>query len=104
MINRWFGPLRLQRWWAALPILLMFHFSSSAVYGQQPAQAASTAANEKPAGQEFALRGQRAAREIKYTDWRKVCFKTPGANMVCRTTISGSWETGQSAVRIDLIE
>jgi invasion protein IalB len=24
--------------------------------------------------------------------------------MVCRTTISGTWETGQSAVRIDLIE
>jgi invasion protein IalB len=24
--------------------------------------------------------------------------------MVCRTTISGAWETGQSAVRIDLIE
>ena len=24
--------------------------------------------------------------------------------MVCRTTISGRWETGQSAVRIDLIE
>jgi invasion protein IalB len=45
-----------------------------------------------------------AAREIKYSDWRKYCFKTPGTNMVCRTTISGTFETGQSAVRIDLIE
>jgi invasion protein IalB len=44
------------------------------------------------------------AREIKYSDWRKVCFKTPGTNTVCRTTISGTFETGQSAVRIDLIE
>jgi invasion protein IalB len=49
-------------------------------------------------------RGERKAREIKYGDWQKYCFKTPGANMVCRTTISGTWETGQSAVRIDLIE
>jgi invasion protein IalB len=53
---------------------------------------------------EFALRGQRDARAIRYSDWQKFCFKTPGANAVCRTTISGKWETGQSAVRIDLIE
>lgn len=49
-------------------------------------------------------RGERKAREIRYGDWQKFCFKTPGSNMVCRTTISGTWETGQSAVRIDLIE
>ena len=50
------------------------------------------------------MRGQRAASEIKYSDWRKICFKTPGTNLVCRTSISGTFETGQSAVRIDLIE
>jgi invasion protein IalB len=49
-------------------------------------------------------RGDRKAREIKYGDWKKYCFKTPGSNMVCRTSISGTWETGQSAVRIDMIE
>jgi invasion protein IalB len=53
---------------------------------------------------EIGQRGERKAREIKYGDWQKFCFKTPGSNMVCRTTISGTWETGQSAVRIDLIE
>jgi invasion protein IalB len=54
---------------------------------------------------EMAPRGERKAREIKYGDWRKVCFKTPGSNMVCRTNISGIWsDTGQSAVRADLIE
>jgi invasion protein IalB len=53
---------------------------------------------------EFIPRGQRMARDIKYGDWRKVCFQTPGTRMVCRTTISGAWETGQSAVRVDLIE
>ena len=50
------------------------------------------------------MRGRRAAREIKYSDWRKFCFKTPGTNMVCRTSITGTFETGQSAVRIDLTE
>ena len=46
----------------------------------------------------------RRMREIKYGDWQKFCFKTPGTNTVCRTTISGTWDTGQSAVRVDLIE
>jgi invasion protein IalB len=53
---------------------------------------------------EVAPRGQRMAREINYGDWRKVCFKTPGTSMVCRTTIAGTWDTGQRAVRADLIE
>jgi invasion protein IalB len=70
-------------------------------YGQQGPT--PVAAGEK-AAPEFALRGQRQARAIKYGDWQKFCFKTPGSAMICRTTISGKWETGQSAVRIDLIE
>ena len=89
---------------AALPILLLLDFDSGAAYGQQTAKPEGPSPNERAPGQEFALRGQRAAREIKYSDWRKFCFKVPGANMVCRTTITGTFETGQSAVRIDLIE
>jgi|SRR6478752_2478433 len=53
---------------------------------------------------EIAARGQRSAREIKYGDWQKFCFKPGGAKMTCRTTISGNWETGQQAVRLDFIE
>jgi invasion protein IalB len=86
-----------------LPILLLLNFGPRAACGQQPAKP-EAAASEKPPGQEFALRGQRAAREIKYSDWRKTCFKTPGTDLVCRTSIAGTFETGQSAVRIDLIE
>ena len=52
----------------------------------------------------IAPRGERMARDIKYGDWRKVCFKPGGASMVCRTSISGAWDTGQIAVRADLIE
>jgi len=89
---------------AALLVLLLLHGSIGPACGQQPSQTNDAQATEKPAGQEFGLRGQRMAREIKYSDRRKFCFKTPGTNMVCRTTISGTFETGQSAVRIDLIE
>ena len=88
---------------AALAFLLMPDLVTAAE-GQKNAQPpGTTAAGDKPQS-EFAPRGQRDARSIKYGDWQKFCFKTPGTNMVCRTTISGTWATGQSAVRIDLIE
>jgi len=83
---------------AGLLILPMFTFSAVAQQSTVPEPA-----NEK-SNPEFSLRGQRDARTITYDDWQKFCFKTPGTNLVCRTTISGTWETGQSAVRIDLIE
>src|ERR1700752_4150798 len=57
----------------------------------------------KPAD-EFAARGQREARAIKYGDWEKLCFKPGGARMVCRTSISGTFETGQTAVRLYVTE
>jgi invasion protein IalB len=86
---------------AALLFLLGPGFVSSPVHAQQTAVPDPTGEKPKP---EFALRGQQDARKIKYGDWQKFCFKTPGTNTVCRTTISGTWETGQSAVRIDLME
>ena len=83
-----------------LAALAMAAFSSPAFVRSAIAQHGAT--GDKP---EMASRGQRKAREIKYGDWQKVCFKTPGSNMVCRTGISGIWsDTGQSAVRVDLIE
>jgi invasion protein IalB len=88
----------------ALLVLLSLDLGLAGANAQQPAKPEGSPPNEKSAGQEFAPRGQRAAREIKYSDWRKTCFKTPGTNMVCRTSIAGTFETGQSAVRIDLIE
>jgi invasion protein IalB len=67
------------------------------------ARAQQVAAPDKPMA-ELAPRGQRTAPAINYGNWEKYCFKTPGSNMVCRTSISGTWDTGQSAVRADLIE
>ncbi|MBR1120977.1 invasion associated locus B family protein [Bradyrhizobium lablabi] len=59
---------------------------------------------KKLAADEFATRGQREARAIKYGAWQKICFKPGGAKMVCRTTIAGTFETGQIAVRIYVVE
>ncbi|MCA1454653.1 invasion associated locus B family protein [Bradyrhizobium sp. BRP22] len=55
-------------------------------------------------GPEIAFRGQREARDIKFGEWQKVCFKPGAAKMVCRTTLSGTFNTGQTAVRVYLTE
>ena len=81
--------------------LLSLPMSNFVAHGQQGTPAEPIDVETK---MEFALRGQREAHAIKYGDWRKFCFQTPGAKTVCRTTISGKWETGQSAVRVDFIE
>ena len=53
---------------------------------------------------EVAKRGQREANDISYGSWQKLCFKAGGAPTLCRTSITGRFATGQTAVRIDLIE
>ena len=56
---------------------------------------------------EIATRGRQPDRPLTYTPWRKVCFKATqeaGSKMVCRTTMNGKWDTGQIALRVDLIE
>ncbi|MFK4486818.1 invasion associated locus B family protein [Bradyrhizobium sp. USDA 336] len=60
------------------------------------------AQSEKPA--EVATRGQRDANDISYGSWQKLCFRAGGAPTLCRTSITGRFPTGQTAVRIDLIE
>jgi invasion protein IalB len=49
-------------------------------------------------------RGHRTATDITYGDWRKLCFKAADAKPLCRTSIAGKFDTGQIAVRVDLIE
>jgi invasion protein IalB len=56
---------------------------------------------------EIATRGRQPDRPLMYAPWRKVCFKAiqeAGSKMVCHTTINGKWDTGQIALRVDLIE
>ena len=91
MIAQPFGRFRSSS--LLLPATLLVLLMSGGLgpgYGQQSSPTDGSQANDKPAGQEFAPRGQRMARAIKYSDWSKSCFKTPGTSMVCRTSISGS--------------
>jgi len=56
------------------------------------------------AAPEMAPRGQREVKDVTYGDWKKLCFKPAGAKMLCRTSITGTFPTGQMAVRLDIIE
>jgi invasion protein IalB len=68
----------------------------------QATAAPKAAQTDKPA--EVATRGQREAKDITYGDWQKFCFKAGGAATLCRTSITGKFPSGQTAVRVDLIE
>jgi invasion protein IalB len=85
-----------------LGITLIFSMIMSAggpTYGQQ-----TVPPGAQPGAAEIPLRGQREARDIKFGGWEKVCFKPGGSKVVCRTTLSGTFNTGQTAVRVYLTE
>jgi invasion protein IalB len=88
----------------ALAAALSLASAADLAFAQQAAQTGDKPSGANPDAAEVGQRGQGKTREIKYGDWRKFCFKAAGTKMVCRTTISGTWETGQTAVRVDLIE
>jgi invasion protein IalB len=73
--------------------------SSQRAVSQQTSTVAS-----KPAGTDVEPRGQREVKDITYGDWKKLCFKPGGAKMLCRTSITGTFATGQMAIRLDIIE
>jgi invasion protein IalB len=73
--------------------------SSQPVASQQ-----NPATVSKPEGTEVAPRGQREVKDITYGDWKKLCFKPGAAKMICRTSITGTFATGQMAVRVDIVE
>jgi invasion protein IalB len=81
--------------------LLLAAVASVALSQSAMSQQNSTTA---PAEKDIAPRGQREVKDLTYGDWSKLCFKPGGANMICRTSITGMFQTGQIAVRIDIVE
>jgi len=81
--------------------LLLAAVASVALSQSAVSQQNSTAT---PAEKEIAPRGQREVKDLTYGDWKKLCFKPGGAKMICRTSITGTFPTGQIAVRIDIVE
>ena len=88
---------------SAFAALLMAAVASVASNQPVASQQNSTAA-PKPEGTEIASRGQREVKDIVYGDWKKMCFRPGAAKMICRTSITGTFATGQVAVRVDIIE
>jgi invasion protein IalB len=92
---------------AALSIALCCLTVATRAGGQQLIPFGDVPATMDFTEQDIAARGQQQAREVTYSDWSKACFKgAQGADskMVCRTTINGKWDTGQTVLRLDLIE
>jgi invasion protein IalB len=84
------------------PLLLA---ALASVAPNQPAASQQNAtAAPKPAGTEIAPRGLREVKDIVYGEWKKLCFKPGAAKMICRTSITGTFATGQMAVRVDIVE
>jgi len=81
--------------------LLLAAVASVALSQSAASQQNSTTA---PAEKDIAPRGQRDVKDLTYGDWKKLCFKPGGAKMICRTSITGTFATGQMAVRIDIVE
>ncbi|GIQ77747.1 invasion-associated locus B family protein [Bradyrhizobium sp. RD5-C2] len=86
--------------YGALVTSMLFVASVSATHGQQTPSPPAAVKD----GDEVAPRGARVARDVKYGEWRKLCFNAAGAKTLCRTSITGTLGTGQTAVRIDLVE
>jgi invasion protein IalB len=97
-------------WFRFLTTGSLVVFTVSAVMrgeAQQLAPFGDVPATENFSEAEIATRGRQPDRPLTYTPWRKVCFKATqeaGSKMVCRTTINGKWDTGQIALRVDLLE
>jgi invasion protein IalB len=83
---------------------LLLAVSVGPAFSQPAASHQNPTAAPKPAGADIAPRGQREVKDVTYGDWKKLCFKPGAAKTLCRTSITGTFVTGQVAVRIDIVE
>lgn len=95
---------RPERGPAAFFATLLLAVAATAASDLRVAAQQNSAASPKAASTDIAPRGQREAKDIVYGDWKKLCFKPGGEKMVCRTSITGTFPTGQTAVRLDIVE
>jgi invasion protein IalB len=94
--------LRSLRLATAVPMACFVCMMLAPVFGQQVEHPTQT--TEKPSEAEVGPRGRHMPRNITYSAWSKLCFEDTLGKTVCRTTTRGSWDTGQTAIRIDLVE
>ena len=84
--------------WAPLVSQFLEKHSALAQEQQRPA---SSSRNE-----DLQVRPPRVQlpQNIQYSAWRKLCFKGSDGATLCRTTSTGTEDTGQAVIRVDLIE
>jgi invasion protein IalB len=89
------------------PLVVILTTAGMKADAQQFVPFGDVPATENFSEAEIATRGQQQGRPLTYSPWRKICFKATqdiGSKTVCRTTINAKWDTGQVAIRLDLIE
>jgi invasion protein IalB len=86
-----------------LPFRALLLAAVASVAFNQPAASEENSA-ATPTATEIAPRGQREAKDVTYGDWKKCCFRPGGAKVICRTSMTGTFATGQVAVRVDIVE
>jgi invasion protein IalB len=96
-------------WRILFPILALTGLVTPAMAEESGAKgrqrvSANTTTAPKPVEAGIKARGERQLRQLKYSGWRKLCFRPSDKDMVCRTTITGLTETGEEMLRVDLIE
>ena len=90
---------------AMVAAAILFPALAADALGQQGAPQPTPSPGARSGVPEVSPRGARdSIRIITYGDWRKYCFKAAGTKTLCRTSITGTFDTGQVAVRVDLIE
>ena len=94
-------PLRAM----AIAGTILFLVLSPDARGQRAAPRSAPSPSARSDTPDVPSRGARESlRVITYGNWRKYCFKAAGTSTLCRTTITGTFDTGQIAARVDLIE
>jgi invasion protein IalB len=92
---------------AATFVTLGISMAATAACGQQVIPFGDVPATADFSEAEIAARGQQKLPHLTYSTWKKLCFRgAQGADvkMVCRTTLEGKSDLGQTMLRVDLIE
>jgi invasion protein IalB len=92
---------------AAALIALGISMAATVASGQQVVPFGDVPATADFSEAEIAARGQQKLPNFTYSTWKKLCFRgVQGADtkMVCRTSIEGKSDLGQTILKVDLIE
>src|SRR5215470_10681895 len=92
---------------AAALIALVTSMTATVARSQQVIPFGDVPATTDFSEAEIAARGHRELPKLTYSTWKKLCFRgVQGADtkMVCRTSIEGKSDIGQTILKVDLIE